>query len=127
MLIKSRIKIFVTSLILTLSIIRIFLFFFPSTNLNLGKYNIHHLFVGAFLVVIALIFFILNVVNNFIVVLAGISSALILDEIIYLVATDGSDTSYLTAISLWGAIISTAIILLFTIILHNLQKHEVRK
>lgn len=121
MQIKSRIKIFISSLLLTIILLRIFLFVFPSANFNLGKYNIHHLFVGAFLLIVALIFFILNIANNFIIALAGFSSALVLDEIIYLIATDGSDASYLTRVSLWGAIILTSIIIVFAIILYSLQ------
>ena len=127
MLVKSRIKNYIISLISTLVLLRIFLFLSPSTNLNIGKYNIHHLFVGAFLSIIILILLILSIVNNFIVVLAGISSALVLDEIIYLIATDGSDTSYLTAASLWGAIILTIIIVLLTFILYNTNKQKVRE
>ena len=127
MLVKSRIKNYIISLISTLVLLRIFLFLYPTTNLNLGKYNIHHLFVGAFLSIIILILLILNIVNNFIVVLAGTSSALVLDEIAYLIATDGSDTSYLTAVSLWGAILLTIIIVLLTFILYNTNKQKVRE
>ena len=127
MLVKSRIKNYIISLISTLVLLRIFLFLYPTTNLNLGKYNIHHLFVGAFLSIIILILLILNIVNNFIVVLAGTSSALVLDEIAYLIVTDGSDTSYLTAVSLWGAILLTIIIVLLTFILYNTNKQKVRE
>ena len=125
MLIKSRIKIFISSLLLTTSLLRIFLILFPATNLNFGKYNIHHLFIGAFLVVVALVFFILDIVNNIVIVLAGFSSALVLDEIVYLIATDGSDKAYLTPISLWGAIILTAIVLIFTVFLYRYNKQKV--
>ena len=96
MTIDQRIKIFIRSLIITLIAVRTYLFFFPSANLNIGKYNVHHLYIGAFLIIIVLIFFIFNIVNKFTVTIAGISSALVLDEIVYLIATDGSDAAYLT-------------------------------
>ena len=124
---KQKIKIFLISLLATLFLLRLFLTFSPSTNLNLGKYNIHHLFVGSFLVVILLIFFIFNIINNFTILLAGIGSALVLDQIIYLIATDGSDEAYLSAVSLWGAVTLTAIILILAIILYNQQKHKLKE
>ena len=106
--------------------IRIFLFIFPSANLNIGNYNIHHLYIGAFLIIIALTFFILGIVNKYIIIFAGISSALVLDQIVYLIATNGSDASYLTLVSLIGAFILSAIVILFAFILHNINKNKVR-
>ena len=125
MQIKSQIKIFISSLILTLIIIRFFLFLSPTANLNIGRYNIHHLYLGAFLIIVSLVFFILDIVNNIVIVLAGFSSALVLDEIVYLIATDGSDKAYLTPISLGGAIILTAIVLIFTVFLYRYNKQKV--
>ena len=121
---RQRIKIFVISLIATLAIFRIFLFIFPSINLNVGKYNIHHLFVGALLLILVLLLFIFNVFNRFTIISAGFSSALVLDQIVYLVATDGSDKSYLTKVSLFGMVILTSVILILTIILYSLNKQK---
>ena len=121
-----RLKIFIVSIVLTLTILRIFLFIFPSANLNLGYYNIHHLYIGAFLIIISLTFFILGIVNKPVIIFAGISSALVLDEIVYLIATDGSDTHYNTVISLVGAVILTTTIIAFVFILHNINKKKVR-
>ena len=119
---KHRIKIFTISLIATLILLRLFLTFSPSTNLNFFGHNIHHLFIGSFLVVVVLVFFISNIVNKFTIILAGIGSALVLDEIVYLIATDGSDISYLSSVSLFGAIVLTAIILILAVVLYNQQK-----
>ena len=127
MAINQKISIFISSLILTIITLRFFLSIFPSANLNISRYNIHHLYVGSFLVIVASIFFITNIINNFVIALAGFGSALVLDEIIYLIATDGSDSAYLTAISLYGAIILTAIILLITGIAYYTSKQKVRE
>ncbi len=125
--IKKRTSIFISSLLITLIVLRIFLSIFPSANLDIGKYNIHHLFVGAFLIIVAVIFFVFDIVNNFLIVLAGFSSGLILDEIVYLIATDGSDASYLTAVSLLGVIISTSIIIVITFIGYKITQQKVRE
>ena len=121
---KKRLSIFIISLLVALVLLRVFLMASPSSNLYIFDYNVHHLFIGAFLIVITLMLFIFGIPNKFTIMLAGISSALVLDEIIYLIATDGSDASYLSPLSLWGAILLTAIILVFAIILYTLQKHK---
>ncbi|MBI2652819.1 hypothetical protein HYX00_05110 [Candidatus Woesearchaeota archaeon] len=124
MKINQRLKIFIISLIFTMPALRIYLLLFPSSNLYIFGYNIHHLFIGAFLIVIVLLLFIFDIINKLTIMLAGVSSALILDEIVYLIATDGSDISYLSSVSLFGAMILTAIILILAIVLYNQQKHK---
>ena len=109
---KQKIILFITVLIATLFVVRIFLFTLPFSNLNLGPYNIHHLFLGAFLLVIAVVFLNLGISNKPIIVLTGVASALVIDEIIYLIATDGSDLAYLTPVSFWGAVTLTLVVLL---------------
>ena len=124
MKVSHKLKIFISSLILTILALRIYLLFFPSSNLYIFGYNTHHLYIGAFLIVVLLIFFIFEITNKFTIIFAGISSALVLDEIVYLITTDGSDMSYLSYASLSGAIILTAIILILTIVLYNVQRHK---
>ena len=119
---KKRLRVFIISLLFAIVLLRAFLSVLPSANLNFFGYNIHHLFIGAFLIVILLLLFIVDIINKITIILAGIGSALILDEIVYLIATDGSDASYLTAVSLWGAITLIAIILTLAIILYNAKK-----
>jgi len=127
MKINQRLKFFISSLILTILALRIYLLFSPLSNIYIFGYNIHHLFIGAFLIVILLVFFIFKIINKFTIISAGIGSALVLDEIVYLIATDGSDLAYLSALSLWGAIVMTSILLSLTIILYLYNKHKVRE
>lgn len=125
MKLKQRVSLFIGSLIITIIILRIFLQLSPSTNLDVGVYNVHHLFIGAFFAVIAVVLLLFNIVNRAVIIIAGISSALVLDEIIYLIATDGSDVSYLTAVSFWGSIVMTLIILFLIIVLYYFNKQKV--
>lgn len=111
---KKKVIRFVFSLMITFFLLRFFLFFFPSANLTFGKYNIHHFYSGAFLLVIVGIFFLADIINGYTTTLAGIASAFILDELIYLIATDGSDQAYLSSVSLWGSIIVISIVLIIT-------------
>ena len=109
---KQNIILFTIALLITLLVVRVSLFAFPFSNVNLGPYNIHHLFLGAFLLVVAVILLIIGIGNKLVIIFAGVSSALVIDEIIYLIATDGSDLAYLTPISFWGAVVLTLVVLL---------------
>lgn len=111
---KQRLLFFLFTLLLTFSVVLSILFLFPFSNLNLGAFNIHHLFIGAFLLVVANIFIMAGVVGRLVLLVAGAASALVLDEIVYLIATDGSDFSYLTPISFIGALILIGITVIVT-------------
>lgn len=100
---------FGVAFLMTFLLVRIVLHSFPALNLNAGPYNVHHLFVGSFLLVITTIFFVCRYSNNITFSAGGISSALIIDELIYLIATDGSDKSYLSSVSLNGALLFVVI------------------
>jgi hypothetical protein len=102
---RDKVWYFAIPLIIAIAIPRLVLYFSPHINFDVGAYNVHHLYWAAFLLVITCIFLIFNYINKITIVLAGVSSGLVLDEIIYLIATDGSDLSYLTATSFWGMII----------------------
>lgn len=107
---KQKVLFYLIPFLATIILTRIYLYIFPFTNLDLGQYNIHHLFLGSFLLVITTILFIFEINLSYILALSGISSALIVDELTYLIATDGSDLAYLTPVSLVGAIILTTLI-----------------
>src|SRR3989344_3703246 len=106
----KRVKIFLLSLAITLLSIRVFLYFFPATNLNIGGDGIHHLYSGAFLSILALTLLVAGITGNFTLVFAGFSSALVLDQLVFLVATDGMDLKYTSKTSLFGALISALIV-----------------
>lgn len=112
MTIAQRALLFVGAELAVFAILRAALFISPSINLNLGATNIHHLFIGAFLLVVAVIFLLLGFANRALILAAGVASGLVLDEIVYLIATDGSDGAYLAPVSFVGALILIMITLL---------------
>ncbi|MDO8656301.1 MAG: hypothetical protein Q7K45_03605 [Nanoarchaeota archaeon] len=107
---KKKIHIFTVALVLTFIITRIYLWLFPHANFNLGPYNIHHLYVGAVLLILSAIFMVAGISNKMVIILAGISSALILDQLVFLTATDGGDLTYLGKTSLWGGAVAVLIV-----------------
>src|SRR5262245_49942215 len=71
-------------------------------------YLVHHLFTGALLVIPAAFVLAFGARNRLLAVLApvllGIGSAMVLDEIVYLVTTNGTDADYVSPRSFVGAI-----------------------
>lgn len=84
----------------------------PDTDLIIAGHEVHHLFSGAVVVLLAaftLAFGVEGARRRATVSLLGVGAGLVLDEIVFLVATDGSNRAYLTPVSVRGAIVSTAI------------------
>ena len=106
---KRRLVLIALSLVATFVVLRVYLHLSPATNLDVGQYNIHHLFTGLLLVTFSGLPLTLFHGNSrrldlaALVFGAGLSMAL--DEWVYLITTDGSDASYLLPISLWGGVV----------------------
>jgi hypothetical protein len=99
------------SLLGTITILRVFLYFFPFVNLTIRTVNIHHLYLGALVLVLLIPFLLTEMKSLFISVLVGIAAALVVDELVYLVATDGSDLAYFSTVSWIGMILLVSIVL----------------
>lgn len=115
-------KILVISMVLTFVIIRSYLSIYPNADLDLFGYNIHHLYSGFLLVLISSIPLVLcnlsNRISNLATLVFGIGLSLVLDEWIYLIATDGSNSSYLLPISFWGGVIMVSLTCIYILILY---------
>ena len=112
---KRRSVLVLFSLLFTFVTLRVFLHLFPSTNFDVGAYNIHHLFTGLLLVTFGGLPLVLFHGNSRMIDVASITFgaglSMALDEWVYLIATDGSDMSYLLPISLWGAVLMISLTL----------------
>lgn len=102
----------------------------PHTNLTIGAYNIHHLFIGLLLIVLGGLPLVVlrggGAVLDVATAIFAAGMSLALDEWVYLITTDGSDASYLLPISLWGGItlISTACIYVLALFLVARSRRE---
>ena len=72
-------------------------------------------------------FLLAGISNAKIALTAGFGSALVLDEIIYLIATDGSDLSYLSPVSFWGGVFFMSIIVAVTLLVYHIKKNNLQK
>lgn len=118
-------------LLATFACQRLYLHIIGVHHLYPGGYLIHHLFFGITLVLPAAFTLAYGPRSRFTAVLSrialGSGSAMILDEIVYLVATKASDADYISPLSLRGAFVFIAIGVVLLAILYKLQPAEGRQ
>ena len=95
------------AIVLTFVALRGWLHLFPDTDLNIGAYNIHHLFTGCLLILLGGVpLAVLQGESRWLDLAAaafGAGLSMALDEWVFLIATDGSNRAYLKPVSFWGA------------------------
>jgi hypothetical protein len=88
--------------------LRTYLFVTPDRDLDVGPYNIHHLYVGLLLIVVGgiplALFRDAGRGGDLAVVVFAIGLGMALDEWVYLIVTDGSNAAYLYRVSFWGGV-----------------------
>jgi hypothetical protein len=118
---KRRLVLITLSLVVTFVALRVYLHLSPGTNLDVGQYNIDHLFTGLLLVTVGGLPLALFHGNSWKLDLAavvfGTGLSMALDEWVYLITTDGSDASYLLPISLWGGVIMVVLSVAYLLML----------
>lgn len=110
------------SLIATFVIIRVMLHMSPDSDFDVAGYNIHHLFTGVLLLTAGGIPLALfpgrSLLLDLSALLFGAGLSLVLDEWVYLIATDGTNASYLLPVSLRGGIVMIALAALYIGVLY---------
>ena len=106
---RHRARIILASLLLTVVVVRLALWRSPDSDFDIAGYNIHHLFTGVLMMTAGGVPLVLRAGRSrgldAACVVFGAGLALALDEVVYLIATDGSNASYLLPVSFWGAVI----------------------
>lgn len=115
--VRRNAAILVVSMVAPVVFLRLALYVEPNADFDVAGYNVHHLYTGLLLVVLGglpLALFRGNT-RRLDVALAvfGVGLGLALDEWVYLIATDGSNASYLLPVSLWGAVVVIGLALLY--------------
>lgn len=118
---KQTLLLILVPLLGTFACQRLYLHIGGVTHVYPGGYLVHHLFFGVLLVMPAAFLLAFGIRRRWLAMAArvalGMGSAMILDEIVYLVATKASDEDYVSGLSFWGAagFISLGVILLCVI------------
>ncbi len=123
-----RAKIIVVAMTLTFVIIRSMMQYSPDSDFNVAGYNIHHLFTGLLLIVAGGIPLALfpgrSRALDVAALTLGIGLSLALDEWVYLIATDGTNASYLLPVSFHGGIVMVALVAAYVAILYILSRDK---
>jgi hypothetical protein len=110
----------------TFIVMRAYLHLSPNTDLNVGGYNIHHLFTGLVLLTAGAIPAILLPATHRwslpAIALFGVGLALALDEWLYLIVTDGTNASYITPVSFVGGFIGVTAAIAYTLVISRVTK-----
>jgi hypothetical protein len=118
----------VIAMLATFVVVRSALWLSPNSDFNVGGYNIHHLFTGLLLLAAGGIPLALFPGQSRTLDVAcaafGVGLALSLDEWVYLIATDGSNASYLLPVSFKGGVLMVALAALYVIVLHFISRNQ---
>jgi len=126
--VKRNGMILLLGMIVTFVLLRVSLYFSPNADFNVGRYNIHHLFTGLLLTAIGgiplAIFTTASRVLDLFRLIFAIGLAMALDEWVYLIATDGTNESYMLPVSLWGGVIVISLTCLYVTVLMVLRRNQ---
>ena len=119
---KTKLILLTATMLITFFVMRAYLYVSPNTNLDIGPYNIHHLFTGLLLIVLGAVPLAISQgphkLDNISVIVLGLGLSLALDEWVFLIATGGSDAEYLLPVSFWGGLIMVVLACLYALILY---------
>lgn len=107
-------------------ILRAWLYYSPNSDFDVFGYNIHHLYTGVIILVIFMFPLLFSELKGKLSHLCylgvGVGLSLIIDEWVYLIATDGSNDSYWLDASWYGAWVMMFIVSLYLLIVNALAK-----
>jgi hypothetical protein len=108
-LVRRNALLLIASVLVTFAVLRVSLHLSPDSDFNVGRYNVHHLFTGLLLITaggVPLAVFRGSTRRlDLALIVFGVGLGMALDEWVYLIATDGSNASYLLPVSLWGGVV----------------------
>ena len=105
---RRRVRQLIVSMLVTFLALRGFLHTFHNQDMNVGGFNVHHLFTGLLLITLGGIPLVIldgaRRALDIATVVFGIGLSMALDEWLYLIVTDGSNASYLLPVSFLGGV-----------------------
>jgi hypothetical protein len=122
---KETLLLILLPMLATVFCLRLYLHLVHVRHIYPGGYLVHHLFVGVLIQIPAAFLLAFGVRHRVLARVAlGVGTGLILDEVVYLVATKGSDADYVSRLSLQGSIVLVLLAVIFLLVLYALHRDE---
>jgi hypothetical protein len=122
---KQTLLLILLPMLATVFGLRLYLHLVHVRHIYPGGYLLHHLFIGVLIQVPAAFLVAFGVRYRVLARVAlGVGTGLILDEVVYLVATKGSDADYVSRLSLQGSIVLILLAVIFLLVLYALHRDE---
>ena len=120
---RQTLRLILLPMLATFACQRLYLHFVGVQHVHTGGLVIHHLFFGVMLIIPAAFVLAFGPRHRASAVLSrivlGIGSAMVLDEMVYLVATQASDSDYVSSLSLKGAMVFISFAMLLLLALYG--------
>jgi hypothetical protein len=122
---KQTLLLIVVPMLATVVMIRLYLHLVHVRHIYPGGYLVHHLFIGVLIQLPAAFLLAFGTRHRVLARVAlGIGSGLILDEVVYLVATAASDSDYVSRTSLVGSGVLISLTLVFLLVLYAFHRDK---
>jgi hypothetical protein len=123
---KQTLLLILLPLLATFVCLRLYLHLVHVRHIYPAGYLVHHLFIGVLLALPAAFLLAFGPRHRRTAFLApialGIGSAMILDEMTYLIATKATDADYVSRVSLYGALVFIFLAMLLLLILYRSRR-----
>jgi hypothetical protein len=123
---KQTLLLILLPLLGTFGCLRLYLHLMGVRHIFPGGYLVHHLFVGILIALPAAFLLAFDTLDRRLAISSrvalGIGSAMILDEVIYLVATKATDEDYVSGVSLFGALAFIFLAAMLLLALYKLNR-----
>lgn len=123
---KQTLLLILLPMLATFTCLRLYLHLVHVQHIYPGGYLVHHLFLGVLIEVPAAFILAFGPHNRLLAFLApvavGIGTALMLDEVTYLVATKATDQDYVSSTSLAGASLLIFLAVVFLLVLYKSRR-----
>lgn len=122
---KQTLLLIVLPMLATVFTLRLYLHLVHVRHIYPGGYLVHHLFVGVLIQVPAAFLLAFGTRHRVLArVGLGVGTGLMLDEMVYLIATKASDADYVSWISLIGSLVLILLAVIFLLALYARHRDE---
>ena len=122
---KQTLLLILVPMLATVFVLRLYLHLVHVRHVYPGGYLVHHFFIGALIEIPAAFLLAFGTrYRSLARVAVGIGSGLMLDELVYLVATGASDADYVSRTSLVGSFVFVALAVIFLIVLFAIHRNK---